>query len=155
MYHGPSDTAATQLLPRNKSASLPVQVAKSTEENIVKVPQVPLASHGNLPLARSVAGGGGEKHSPSAVEQQNGAGRATTSSIRGPESPAINVVRTDTRPSPGLQKGSYRGSPVVDVRLATDVNHNTVKALRSVGPSDFQAVREIGQGAFGKVCCVI
>lgn len=57
-------------------------------------------------------------------------------------------------PSAGVHKGSYRGSPVVDVRLATEVNHTTVSALRSIGPSDFQAVREIGQGAFGKVYLV-
>lgn len=50
-----------------------------------------------------------------------------------------------------LSKGTFRGSPVTDLRLATDVNRNTVRALRTLGPSDFQAVREIGQGAFGKV----
>lgn len=51
----------------------------------------------------------------------------------------------------GLSKGTFRGSPVTELRLATDVNRNTVRALRAMGPSDFQAVREIGQGAFGKV----
>lgn len=51
-----------------------------------------------------------------------------------------------------LSKGTFRGSPVTDLRLATDVNRNTVRALKAMGPSDFQAVREIGQGAFGKVC---
>lgn len=64
------------------------------------------------------------------------------------------IVARAACPSAGVHKGSYRGSPVVDVRLATEVNHTTVSALRSIGPSDFQAVREIGQGAFGKVCSV-
>lgn len=63
----------------------------------------------------------------------------------------IKSTTSDVRSSVVVHKGAYRGSPVVDVRLATDVNHTTVKALRSLGPSDFQAVREIGQGAFGKV----
>eukprot|EP00892_Ulva_mutabilis_P008167 jgi/Ulvmu1/5722/UM024_0075.1 len=53
-----------------------------------------------------------------------------------------------------VSKGTFRGSPVTELRLATDVNRNTVRALRAMGPSDFQAVREIGQGAFGKVYLV-
>lgn len=63
----------------------------------------------------------------------------------------VSIKPLDRRASAALPKGSYRGSPVTDVRLATEINHTTVTALQSIGPSDFQAVREIGQGAFGKV----
>jgi hypothetical protein len=63
----------------------------------------------------------------------------------------VSIKCFDRRGSATLQKASYRGSPVTDVRLATEVNDTTVSALRSIGPRDFQAVREIGQGAFGKV----
>lgn len=144
-------TAATQQRPSNTSTISHIQIATSTEERIVKVPQVPVIPHRDLPLA---SGGAdvAEQHRTS-VGEGNGAPGGTAGSTQGTQHAPIDVVRVNTRRSSDVLKGSYRGSPVVDVRLATDVNPKTRNALRSIGPSDFQAVREIGQGAFGKVCC--
>jgi hypothetical protein len=116
------------------------------------VPQVPLVSHGNLPHVEGEAEAAPERHTESSSTQQKQTGDArSTDDPSTMKSPAVNVASSRDRASQVVHKGSYRGSPVVSVRLATEVNPNTVKALRSVGPSDFQAVREIGQGAFGKV----
>lgn len=146
-------STATQQRPSNTSACSHIQIATSPEQRIVKVPQVPVVSHGELPLAPGEAEPEDEQHRTDSAGERNGAPRGTAGSIQSTKSGAVDVARINTRRGSDVLKGSYRGSPVVDVRLATDVNHNTVKVLRSVGPSDFQAVREIGQGAFGKVCC--
>lgn len=93
----------------------------------------------------------GNSHAASSQTRQHSGGGAVSAvhtSVRMPSSSRGKQGSTDD----GLSKGTFRGSPVTDLQLASDVNRNTVRALRTLGPSDFQAVREIGQGAFGKVC---
>lgn len=93
----------------------------------------------------------GNSHAASSQTRQQSGGKrpsAVHNSVRMPSWPRDRQGSIDD----GLSKGTFRGSPVTDLQLASDVNRNTVRALRTMGPSDFQAVREIGQGAFGKVC---
>jgi hypothetical protein len=46
---------------------------------------------------------------------------------------------------------SFWGSPVTTMQVARAMDTSEGRSLKSMGPGNFQAIREIGQGAFGKV----
>lgn len=51
-------------------------------------------------------------------------------------------------------RASLASSPVVAHQVGTAINASEARAYGMVGPQDFKAIREIGQGAFGKVYLV-